>query len=315
MKPRTLTIATRQSRLALWQAEHVRARLQSLHQDLHVELLAMRTEGDRFLDAPLAQAGGKGLFIKELEHALLDRRADLAVHSMKDVPIELPQALAIPAILARADARDVFLSQAHASFEALPAASLVGTSSLRRRSQLQALRRDVRFANLRGNIDTRLGKLRTGDYDAIVLAAAGLDRLGLTAAMRQPFATDVLVPAIAQGAIGIECRADDVAVHALLAPLADPATTTCVLAERAVNTALEGGCHLPIAGHAVLHGGVLRITALVGDESGEHILRDAISGAPAEAERLGRMLGERMLRQGGGALIAALQQSNVDKQK
>lgn len=309
MTPHIVTIATRQSRLALWQAEHVRARLMALHPGLRVELLSMRTEGDRFLDAPLALAGGKGLFIKELEHALLDRRADLAVHSMKDVPVELPETMIIPVVLPRADARDMFLAVTHPSFDALPEGALVGTSSLRRRSQLQARRPDLRFANLRGNVDTRLGKLHAGDYDAIVLAAAGLGRLGLTAPVQQPFDPEVVIPAIAQGAIGIECRADDAELRKLIAPLDDPETAIRVRAERAVNTALQGGCHLPIAGHAVLQGGLLRLTALVADATGAHIIKDVIEGHPEQAEELGRDLGERLLRLGGRELIAAMTQS------
>lgn len=301
-----LRIVTRKSPLALWQAEHVRDALLARHPGLAVELVGVTTMGDRILDAPLAKIGGKGLFVKELEQALLEGRADIAVHSMKDVTLEFPEGLGLPVILRREDPRDAFVSHHHASLEALPEGARVGTSSLRRRCQLLALRPDLDIRDLRGNVGTRLGKLDAGEYDAIVLAAAGLKRLGMDSRIRAALPTDTLLPAIGQGAIGIECRSDDTRAHELIAPLADPATAICVRAERAVNQRLGGACQVPIAGHAVLEGEWLRMRALVGSTDGRRLVRGETAGPAADAEALGRALAEDLLDRGAGPILAEL---------
>ncbi|HEY6893256.1 MAG TPA: hydroxymethylbilane synthase, partial [Rhodanobacteraceae bacterium] len=249
MKP--LRIATRKSALALWQAEHVAARLRARHADLPVELVPMTTRGDDIIDRPLATLGGKGLFLKELETAMLEDRADIAVHSFKDVPMELEPEFAIGAVLERADAADAFISNAFARLDELPRGARVGTSSLRRQAQLRALRPDLELLDLRGNVNTRLAKLDAGDYDAIILACAGLDRLGFGARIRARLMPPQWVPAVAQGAIAVECRAGDAATAALLAPLDDAATLRCVTAERAMNLRLHGSCTVPVAGYCI----------------------------------------------------------------
>ena len=251
---KTLKIATRNSPLALWQAEHVKQQLIDLHPDLNVELVSMTTEGDRFLDAPLIAVGGKGLFIKELEQALLNGEADIAVHSMKDVTIDLPDELAMPVILKREDVRDVFISNNYKQIEDLPDGAVLGTSSLRRQSQVKALRPGIELKDLRGNVGTRLRKLDDGEYDAIMLAAAGIIRLGLKERITQLIPESVLLPAIGQGAIGIECRAGDTDVHELIAAVNDRETSLCVETERAFSRRLFGGCQLPIAGQASIKG-------------------------------------------------------------
>jgi hydroxymethylbilane synthase len=301
----TLRIATRRSQLALWQAEHVASLLRAAHPGLDVQLVPMVTQGDRIQDRALAEVGGKGLFIKELEVAMAEGRADLAVHSMKDVPAELPPGYAIVCVLPRADARDAFLSVRHRSFAALPAGARVGTSSQRRQCILRAARPDLEIVQLRGNVDTRLRKLDAGDYDAIILAAAGLTRLGLAGRITEYLDLGVSVPAVGQGVIGIECR-DTPEMRRWLAPLDDASTQRCLAAERAFAARLEGSCQSPIAGHARLVDGQLRLEGLVGSPDGRQMFREAAAGAPAEAESLGRSLAERLLAAGAGRLLAEL---------
>ena len=250
MLEKTLKIATRQSPLALWQANYVKDRLQQQYPDLTVELVPMVTKGDVILDSPLAKIGGKGLFVKELENALLNKEADIAVHSMKDVPMQFPEGLGLAVICQREDPRDAFVSHSYRTFTELPQGAVVGTSSLRRQCQLKALRPDLDIRSLRGNVGTRLSKLDNGDYDAIILASAGLIRLGLADRIASFIDIEQSLPAAGQGAVGIECRTDDVQVQALLAPLADAETTYCVRAERAMNNHLQGGCQVPIGGYA-----------------------------------------------------------------
>ena len=270
---KTLKIATRQSPLALWQANFVKDRLEQLHSHLTVELVPMVTKGDVILDSPLAKIGGKGLFVKELEHALLEKRADIAVHSMKDVPMSFPEGLGLYVICKREDPRDAFVSNTYCTLSDLPQGAIVGTSSLRRQCQLKQLRPDLDIRSLRGNVGTRLSKLDAGEYDAIILASAGLIRLGLAKRISSFIETEQSLPAAGQGAVGIECRTDDAEVQALLAPLADAETTACILAERAMNTHLQGGCQVPIGGYAVLQDDEIYLRALVGDVDGSLILR------------------------------------------
>ncbi len=303
---RPLRIATRKSPLALWQAEHVRARLQSAHPGLHVELLGIQTRGDKILDSPLAKIGGKGLFIKELEQSLREREADIAVHSMKDVTVDLPPDLALPVILEREDPRDAFISNAYSSLEELPRGARIGTSSLRRQCQLHALGRGFVTEDLRGNVGTRLKHLDDGRFDAIILAAAGVKRLGLAARMRQYLEPPTMLPAIGQGAIGVECRADDREIHDLIAPLHHRETAACVLAERAINRRLFGGCQVPIAGHARLQGARIELEALVGSPDGSLMVRGSTGGAADQGERLGLELAEDLLRRGADSILAAL---------
>src|SRR3989344_1737213 len=282
----SLRLGTRSSPLALWQAEHVRERLQRLHPGLKVELVTMTTEGDRLLDTSLAAVGGKGLFIKELEQGLLARRIDHAVHSMKDVTVSFPPGLHIAAICEREDPRDAFVSNQHASLSALPAGARVGTSSLRRQCQLRAAHPRLAITMLRGNVNTRLTKLDAGEFDAILLAVAGLKRLGFENRIRVALDPHELLPAVGQGAIGIECRVSDARTHELLAPLDHAATRICVEAERALNAHLEGGCQVPIGGYAVLEGATLHLRGLVGDPDGSRVIRAGIrrpathAGAP-----------------------------------
>jgi hydroxymethylbilane synthase len=306
MTVQRIRIATRKSPLALWQAEHVRDRLMYAHPGLEVELIGMSTQGDRMLDTPLAKVGGKGLFVKELEQSLLDGRADLAVHSMKDVPVELPPGLHLPVILVREESRDAYVSNKYIYFNDLPEHARLGTSSLRRQLQLQARRPDLEILSLRGNVGTRLKRLDDGDYDAIILAGAGLIRLGLADRITETLGVEVCLPAIGQGAIGIECRADDPAVNALVAVLDDPDTHTCVLAERALNTRLEGGCQVPIAAHAVLERGNIRLDALVGRPDGSEIIRGHTSGPGRDAEALGIALAEDLLARGADAVLKSV---------
>lgn len=301
-----LRIATRQSPLALWQANHVKGLLQRAHPGLAVELVPMTTAGDQMLERSLAASGGKGLFVKELEQALLEQRADLAVHSMKDVPAHLPAGLCLAAFLAGEDPRDALVSNRYADLQALPAGSVVGTASLRRQAQLQALRPDLKVQTLRGNVGTRLRKLDEGEFDAILLAQAGLDRLGLAHRVRQSFDVEVFVPAIAQGVIGIECREADAATRTHLAPLHNAASATRLAAERALNARLGGACTVPVAGHATLHGRRLRLNALVASPDGSRMVRGAHEGKAQDAAVLGRVLAERLLAAGAGEILAAL---------
>lgn len=302
--PRTLRIATRQSLLALWQAEFVKARLESLHADLNVELVTMVTKGDKILDTPLAKIGGKGLFVKELENALLEGRADIAVHSMKDVPMEFPDGLGLAVICERENPTDAFVSNNYTHLDQLPQGAIVGTSSLRREVQLRERRPDLVIKSLRGNVQTRLAKLDAGEYDAIILASAGLIRLELEERIRYTIPTEDSLPAGGQGAVGIECRMDDQATLTLLAPLNHADTSTRVSAERALNRRLEGGCQVPIGCYAELEGDQLWLRGLVGRPDGTKVLRDEIRGQANEAESLGIILAERLLEAGADTILA-----------
>ena len=299
--PRRLTIATRESALAMWQAEHVRARLESLHPGTLVELLGITTQGDRILDRPLATIGGKGLFIKELEAALRDGRADLAVHSLKDVPMDLPEGFVLGAITAREDPRDALVANGHDTLAALPENAVVGTSSLRREAQLRERHPRLRIESLRGNVNTRLRKLDEGDYTAIVLAAAGLKRLGLGLRIRALLDPDESLPAPGQGALAIECRADRPDVIATLRPLADAATTLATAAERAFSRALGGSCQMPLGGYAEWEEGRLWLRGLIASRDGRDVLRGEIEQAVSDvaaAEELGRALADDFLGRG-----------------
>jgi hydroxymethylbilane synthase len=301
-----LTIATRRSRLALWQAGHVKARLEALHPGLAVELLALSTRGDELLEERLDKVGGKGLFVKELEQALADGRADLAVHSMKDVPAALPEGFRLAAILAREDPRDALVSERYASLAALPRRARLGTSSLRRAAQIAARRPDLELATLRGNVETRIAKLARGEYDAIVLAAAGLKRLGLEARIRAFLAIEESLPAPGQAALGIECLEARAEVRSLVAPLADAASSACVRAERAVSLALGGSCTVPLGAFAEPHGGGLRLRALLASPDGARVLRADCTGAAEEAEALGARAAGELRAQGADEILAAL---------
>lgn len=303
---KTLKIATRQSPLALWQAEYIRARLQELHPDLTVELVKFVTQGDKILDTPLAKIGGKGLFVKELEAALLDGRADLAVHSMKDVPMALPEGLTLAVICEREDPLDAFVSNQFEKFADLPQGAKVGTSSLRRKSQILKQRPDLQIIDLRGNVGTRLGKLDDGQYDAIILASAGLKRLGLSERIRHCLTPDISLPAVGQGALGLECRAADSEVLALIQPLLHQETDVCVRAERAFNAYLEGGCQVPIAGYATLQNGQIHIEGRVGSADGQILLRAELTDEASNAQQLGENLARNLLDQGAGELLKAL---------
>ena len=302
-----LRIATRKSALALWQAEHVAARLRALDSSRTVELLPLTTEGDRDLGMSLAAAGGKGLFIKELEVALAEGRAELAVHSMKDVPVEIDPRFVIGAVLEREDARDAFLAVRHASFENLPRGARVGSSSLRRRGQLLHRRPDLLVEPLRGNVDTRLRKLERGEYDAIVLAVAGLKRLGLEKAITAVLEPSVCLPAITQGIIGIECRSGDDAVRALLARLNHNPSWIRARAERALSRGLSGSCNLPLAGHATLEGGMLSLRGCVASPDGRRLIEGAVSGPEHEPEDLGIQLANDLLARGAGEVLKDVQ--------
>ncbi|WP_078117856.1 hydroxymethylbilane synthase [Thiosocius teredinicola] len=306
MSEAPIRIATRKSPLAMWQAEHVADALRKAHPGLEVELLGMSTQGDKILDTPLAKIGGKGLFVKELEQRMLEGDADIAVHSMKDVPVELPDGLHLAVILEREDPRDAFVSNHHASLVALPEGARVGTSSLRRQCQLADQRPDLEIIPLRGNVNTRLKKLDDGEYDAIILAAAGLLRLGLAERIRSFIDTEHSLPAIGQGAIGIECRSDDDRINSLLAPLHHAPTAARVRAERAMNHRLEGGCQVPIGGHATLDGDQLFLRGLVGTVDGSEIVRAEITGPEADAEQLGTALAEELLAHGAAKILAEL---------
>lgn len=301
-----LIIASRESRLAMWQAEHVRAELRRLYLRCSVEILGMTTRGDQILDVALAKVGGKGLFVKELELALEDGRAQLAVHSAKDVPMELPPGFALAAILPREDPRDAFVSNNYDSIETLPAGAVIGTSSLRREAQLRSRFPHLVVRPLRGNLDTRLAKLDRGEYDAIVLAAAGLKRLDAAARIRALIAVEDSLPAAGQGALAIECRADNDAVMAMLAPLNDPDTAACVRAERAVSRALAGSCQVPLAAYAESQGERLHLRGLVALPDGSRIARAEVEGGRDEPEQLGLQLAEALRAQGAEAILAAL---------
>jgi len=302
---RRLVIATRRSRLALWQAEHVKARLERAHAGLAVELLPMTTRGDELLDQRLDDVGGKGLFVKELESAMLEGRADLAVHSMKDVPADLPAGFTLAAISAREDPRDALVSQKYSSLKEMPAGSVIGTSSLRRSTQVAARYPALKIALLRGNVETRIAKLDRGEYDAIVLAVAGLTRLGLDGRIRSRLSPEESLPAPGQGALGIECLESKREVAALVAPLADRGTALCVRAERAVSRGLGGSCTLPLAAFAELSGSELRLRALVSSADGRRIVRAEQKGADPEA--LGAAVVEDLRARGAAEILASLE--------
>jgi len=306
MSSKTLRIATRESPLALWQAEYVKAKLEATHSDLAVTLVPMTTRGDQILDSPLSRIGGKGLFIKELELAMLEGRADIAVHSMKDVPMEFPQGLGLLAICEREDYRDAFVANRFDSLDQLPQGAVVGSSSLRRQCQLRAHRPDLVLKDLRGNVGTRLRKLDEDEYDAIILASAGLIRLGLQQRIRQYLSEELSLPAGGQGAVGIEGRLDDSATLKLLACLHHEPTALCVKTERAMNARLQGGCQVPIAALALLDGSQLSLRGLVGSVDGSRILRSEITGAAHLGEELGTILADDLLRQGAAAILEAL---------
>ncbi len=303
MVDKVLRIATRQSPLALWQAQYVKQRLQAHHPDLQVELVPMVTRGDVLLDTPLAKVGGKGLFVKELELAMLENRADIAVHSMKDVPIAFPEGLGLVTICEREDPRDAFVSNNYTSLDSLPQGAVVGTSSLRRQCQIAARRPDLQIRSLRGNVGTRLGKLDSGEYDAIILAVAGLKRLELEERVREALAPEISLPAVGQGAVGVECRLDDTWTRELLAPLHDTDTAIRVTAERAMNTRLEGGCQVPIGSFALLENGQLWLRALVGAPDGSQIIAGERHGTPDQAEAMGISLAEELLARGASQIL------------
>ncbi|RRQ23491.1 hydroxymethylbilane synthase [Guyparkeria sp. SCN-R1] len=302
---RVLRIATRASLLALWQAEFVAAELKKRNPGLEVELVKMTTRGDQLLDSPLSKIGGKALFVKELEVAMLEDRADIAVHSMKDVPMQFPDGLELIAILEGDDPHDAFVSNKYGNLDEMPAGSVVGTSSLRRETQVRERFPDLEVKTLRGNIHTRLRKLDDGEYDAIILAASGLKRAELADRITHRLSAEESLPAMGQGALGIEARSDDSDVHALIDPLIDRDTTTRVTAERAFNTRLNGGCQVPIGGHALLvEGDQLWLRGLVGRPDGSETLRDEITGPRDRAEALGIELAERVLRDGADKILA-----------
>jgi len=304
MTTATVRIATRKSALALWQAEYVKAQLEHFHPGINVVLVPMTTKGDIILDTPLAKVGGKGLFVKELEVAMLEDRADIAVHSMKDVPVAFPEGLGLEVICPREDPRDAFVSNTIKSLAELPQGAVVGTSSLRRQCQIKALRPDLDIRDLRGNVNTRLKKLDNGEYDAIILAAAGLLRLEMPERIQEFIEPEVMLPANGQGAVGIECRTTDETLKALLAPLGCEKTRVRVLAERAMNRALEGGCQVPIGSYAVIQeNGEMFLRGLVGATDGSEILTSEITGSIEEAEQLGNVLADQLLEKGADKIL------------
>jgi len=306
MTTKTIRIATRKSPLALWQAYHVKALLEKAHPGINVELNKMSTQGDKILDTPLAKIGGKGLFVKELEKSLYDNESDIAVHSMKDVPVELPEGLHLPIICEREDPRDAFVSNKYKTIAELPQGAIVGTSSLRRQCQIKRSRPDLQIRDLRGNVGSRLGKLDNGDYDAIILASAGLIRLELQERIADFIAPEIILPAIGQGAVGIECREDDAETLALLQPLNHRGTNIRLTAERALNHRLEGGCQVPIAGFSELKDNQIVMRALVGSVDGTQIIEGEVSGPTEQAKDLGIALADDLLSRGAKEILAAL---------
>lgn len=300
----TIRIATRKSPLALWQANEVSRQLKIHHPGLNIELVTMTTKGDKILDAPLAKVGGKGLFVKELEQGMLDGDADIAVHSMKDVPMEFPEGLYLPIIMERENPHDAFVSNTYEKLEDLPTNARIGTSSLRRQLQIKAKLPDAEMLDLRGNVNTRLAKLDNGDYDAIILASAGLIRLGFEDRIRHSLTPEQSLPAIGQGAVGIECRQGDKAVEDLIAPLNHTDTNTRLTAERALNHGLNGGCQVPIAGYSLLEGDQIWLRGLVGRPDGSEVVFDEIRGAATDGEKLGYTLAERLLDAGAREILA-----------
>ncbi len=306
MLGKVIRIATRQSPLALWQADFVAHLLKQRYSGLITERVTMVTRGDKILDAPLAKIGGKGLFVKELEQGILDGVADIAVHSMKDVPVEFPPGLHLPTILSREDPRDAFVSNRYAKLADLPAHAKIGTSSLRRQCQIKEKLPDAQIIPLRGNVNTRLAKLDAGEYDAIILASAGLLRLGMAARITEYLDASISLPAIGQGAIGIECRTDDHATNQLLSTLHDPVTGLCVLAERAMNARLNGGCQVPIAGFAEWRSDRLFMRGLVGHPDGSVVYRSQGFAEAGQGEHLGRSIAEALLAQGADEILRGL---------
>lgn len=301
-----IRIATRKSPLALWQAEHVAACLRQHHIGVEIELIKISTKGDKILDAPLSKIGGKALFVKELEQSIAAGKADIAVHSMKDVPMELPPGFQLPVIMQREEPADAFVSNQYSQLSMLPDGAIVGTSSLRRQAQIAVRFPNLQIKSLRGNVGTRLQKLDDGEYDAIILAAAGLMRLGLENRITGVMQTQESLPAVGQGAIGIECRENDETIAALIQPLHDADTNDCVRAERAMNNRLNGGCQVPIAGFAVLEGAEIYLRGLVAEPDGSKIIQGEIRGNRHDAESLGRNLAEDLLNRGAGSILSAL---------
>jgi hydroxymethylbilane synthase len=302
----TLRIATRKSPLAMWQAEHVKARLLEAHDGLEVELVTFTTQGDKILDTPLAKIGGKGLFVKELEVAMLEGKADIAAHSIKDVPVEFPDGLFLSTILEREEPCDAFVSNTIDSVQKLPEGATVGTCSLRRRSQLLSKRPDLKIKDLRGNVNSRLQKLDDGEYDAIILACAGLIRLNMEKRIKQRISSSWILPAVGQGAVGLEARIDDEETLSLLSALHHDDTADRITAERALNKRLEGGCQVPIASYAMLDGDTLHLQALVGEPDGSNIIRGDVSGNRSDAEQLGTELADELLSQGAKEILEKL---------
>jgi hydroxymethylbilane synthase len=301
-------IATRQSPLALWQAEYVKSQLELAHPGINVTLVPMTTKGDQILNSPLAKIGGKGLFVKELEVAMLNNQADIAVHSMKDVPMEFPEGLGLFCICPRENPTDAFVSNQFQALSQLPQGAIVGTSSLRRKSQLLKQRPDLTIKDLRGNVGTRLGKLDAGEYDAIILASAGLIRLGMAERIATTIECDSILPAAGQGAVGIECREDDLEIQQLLAPLNCEETTYRVTAERALNKKLQGGCQVPIAAYATLEGSQVHLKALVASIDGSQTLFAAATKPVEQAEQLGIDVAEELLDQGADQILQSINQ-------
>lgn len=307
-----IRIISRESPLAMWQAAYVRDRLIQNHPALKPEITGIKSQADKFLNLSLEQMGGKGAFIKELEQALLNETADLAVHSMKDVTIDLPDRLSLPVVLEREDVRDVLISNSYKGLEQLPDNAKVGTSSLRRKCQLSALRPDLEVIDIRGNVGTRLGKLDAGEYDALIMAAAGVKRLGLQDRIQQYLDTDTILPAIGQGALGLEIRTDDDEVREIISVLNDEATNACVTAERSFNRVLNGGCHAPVAAHAELKNGTLTLQGLVGRLDGSELLQASVAGPVEEAELHGEKLGRELLDLGAGEILRELVKGESD---
>lgn len=303
---KTLTIASRESALALWQSEHIKARLEALYPDLTVIINGMTTQGDKILDVPLAKIGGKGLFVKELESAMLHGQADIAVHSMKDVPMEFPEGLELAVICERENPFDAFVSNKFDSIDQLPEGAIVGTSSLRRHSQLVAQRPDLIIKSLRGNVNTRLSKLDDGQFDAIILAASGLIRLGFNDRIKSSLPAEKSLPAVGQGALGIECRSQDEHIKSLLAPLSHRESELCVRAERAMNHYLHGGCQVPIAGYATLNENTLSLTGLVASLDGKQVIKVSLTNTKENAESLGVDVAKALLEKGAGPLLEAV---------
>ncbi len=309
-KKNLIRIATRKSPLALWQAYFVRDQLLAIHNDIEVELLTMSTRGDKLLDTPLAKIGGKGLFLKELEHSLLTNEADIAVHSMKDVPVEFPDGLKLSVICERENPTDAFVSNHYEQLKDLPQGAVIGTCSLRRQAQIKSLRPDIKIKDLRGNVNTRLKKLDDGEFDAIILASAGLIRLEMQDRIKQYIDINISLPALGQGAVGIECRAGDEKIEQYLTPLAHQDTEICLTAERALNKRLEGGCQVPIGGFAHLDGQTIHLQALVASIDGKKVIRSKMQANINDAEDLGVNVAEELLSQGADIILNEVYANN-----